>query len=253
MSHHIFWYLFDRKTPSLKTENKATESDGPNKKWDYTVYDEDNLKNEQETTISVNEYLIKNNHYLKDEILEAIEWKRFELLCHLIFKASGYDSKLTGNGADKGVDIRIFDKNPPRKTLYLVQCKKWQKNQKIQREKIQQLRGQMATETVEKGFYCVTCCFTFLAREYAEANNIELLDQQKLIESFNKLSLPDRQLILKDLLAGDYWTPTCARCGEKFEPIEQKSGKMIWGCKKIKEHGWSQIPYYDAAPIKNVQ
>lgn len=253
ISYHILWYLFDRKRPSSKAENKATGSDDPNKYKDYTVYEEDNLKSDQESTISLNEYLIKNNYYLQNEIIEVIEWKRFELLCHLIFKASGYNSELTGNGADKGVDIRIFDKNSPRKILYLAQCKKWQKNQKIQRDKIQQLRGQMATENVEKGFYCFTCRATLLAKEYAEENNVELLDQQKIIELFNKLSLYDRQLILKDLLAGDYWTPTCARCGEKFEMIEQKSGKMIWGCKKIKEHGFSNINYYDAAPIKKVR
>jgi Na+-transporting methylmalonyl-CoA/oxaloacetate decarboxylase gamma subunit len=271
ISYHILWYLFDRKRPSSKAENKATgsddpskykdytahdkgtEPDGPNEKWEYKVYEEDNLKCDQESTISLNEYLRKNNYYLQDEIIEAIEWKRFELLCHLIFKASGYNSELTGNGADKGVDIRIFDKNFPRKILYFAQCKKWQKNIKIQRDKIQQLRGQMATENVEKGFYCFTCRVTLLAKEYAEENNIELLDQQKIIESFNKLSLYDRQLILKDLLAGDYWTPSCARCGEKFELIEQKNGKMKWGCKKIKEHGFSNINYYDAAPIINVR
>ena len=233
-------------SPKADGNNDLNRNEGPK------VHEEDHSKNGQEPFIPLSEYLNRNYYYLKDEIIEAIEWKRFELLCHLIFMASGYNSELTGDGADEGVDIRIFDKNDPRKSLCLVQCKKWQKN-KISRELIQQLRGQMATENVEKGGYCVTSTFTSSAKEYAEANNIELFDQRKIIEAFDKLNVYDRELILKELLAGDYWTPSCASCGEKFEAITQKSGKLIWGCKKIKEHGWSQIPYYEAAPIKNVR
>ncbi len=53
-----------------------------------------------EPSLSLDQYLELNNFRLTTEIIEKIEWKRFELLCHLIFKASGFKSHLTNDGAD---------------------------------------------------------------------------------------------------------------------------------------------------------
>ncbi len=206
----------------------------------------------QEPCLSLDHYLEVNNFKLVIEVIDTIEWKRFELLCHLILKASGFNSRLTENGADQGVDIRVFDNNDETITLYLVQCKKWRRNRKVDRPLLQQLRGQMAAEKVQKGAYCVTSRFTLPAQEFAATNNIELFDQDKITNSFNKLSETVRRTILKELLEGDYWTPSCASCGQKFQKTKLKNGKIVWGCKNSSKHGWSSIPYYEAVPIKNV-
>ncbi len=199
--------------------------------------------------LTLDRYLELSNFVLSDEIMSAIEWKRFELLCHLVFRASGFNSRLTGDGADEGVDIRIYDKENSTEVLYLVQCKKWNKKSKIDRPLIQQLRGQMAAENVEKGGYCVTSSFTTPAVEFAAASNIELFDQQKIIESFNKFDTTVRAKILKQLLEGDYWTPSCATCGRKFSVRTTRSGKRVWACVGPNGHGWNSISYYEAAPI----
>ncbi|NNK96071.1 MAG: restriction endonuclease, partial [Desulfobacterales bacterium] len=224
-----------------KNRSQAVSDDNQN---EPEVNWQENNEQNVGSSISLAEYLTINNFQLTQKIIDAIEWKRYELLCHLVLKASGYRSQLTGNGADEGVDIRIFDDGDRTKAIYLVQCKKWHKNRKVKREHIQQLRGQMATENVDKGGYCATSGFTKPAREYAMANNIELFDQHTLTKSFNELKMYDRQLILRELLDGDYWTPSCPSCGEKFAKIRQKNGKMKWGCKKVKAHGWTQMHYY---------
>lgn len=205
-----------------------------------------------ESCLSLDKYLELNDFKLKAEVIDAIEWKRFELLCHLILKASGFNSRLTENGADEGVDIRVFDNNDENKTLCLFQCKKWRKSRKVDRPLLQQLKGQMAAEKVEKGGYCVTSSFTVPAQEFAATNNIELFDQDKITNSFNKLSDTVRGTILKELLKGDYWTPSCASCGQKFKKKKLKNGKIVWGCNNSHKHGWSSIQYYEAAPIENV-
>jgi hypothetical protein len=199
--------------------------------------------------LTLDRYLELSNFALSDEIMSAIEWKRFELLCHLVFRASGFNSRLTGDGADEGVDIRIYDKENSTEVLYLVQCKKWNKKSKIDRPLIQQLRGQMAAENVEKGGYCVTSSFTTPAVEFAASSNIELFDQQTIIKSFNKFDTPVRAKILKQLLEGDYWTPSCATCGRKFSVRTTRSGKRVWACVGSNGHGWNSISYYEAAPI----
>ena len=179
-----------------------------------------------ESCLSSDKYLELNDFKLKAEVIDAIEWKRFELLCHLILNASGFNSRLTENGADEGVDIRVFDNNDENKTLCLFQCKKWRKSRKVDRPLLQQLKGQMAAEKVEKGGYCVTSSFTMPAQEFAATNNIELFDQDKITNSFNKLSDTVRGAILKELLEGDYWTPSCASCGKKFKKKKLKNGAM---------------------------
>jgi len=205
----------------------------------------------EESSLSLDQFLEVNDFKLMPEVIDAIEWKRFELLCHLIFKASGFNSHLTMNGADEGVDIRVLDNNDENRTLYLVQCKKNRKS-KVTRPLLQQLRGQMAAENVEEGCYCITSSFTMPAREFAAANNIQLFDQDKITNSFNKLGDIVRKRILKELLEGDYWTPSCASCGEKFSRIKLKNEKIVWGCRNSRKHGWSSIHYYEAEPIKNV-
>lgn len=252
LSQRVFDKLRPKKTPppKQKSEGPSYSDSFTNNKSDH---DWSSSKNEDySSSLSVRDYLSKINYQLNDEIIDAIEWKRFELLCHLIFDSSGYKSELTGDGADEGVDIRIYDTSVPRNTLYLVQCKKYRGNQKISREQIQQLRGQMATENVEKGGYCSTGSFTGPAREYAKANNIEIFDQKKIIKSFNKLNNFDREITLRKLLDGDYWTPSCATCSEKLEAKQTKKGNMIWWCRNSNTHGLSRIFYYEASPLKNV-
>ncbi|WP_136809595.1 restriction endonuclease [Desulfosediminicola flagellatus] len=203
-------------------------------------------------TLSLDRYLEFSNFTLNDEIMSAIEWKRFELLCHLVIRASGLNSRLTGDGADEGVDIRIYDKENPSKVLYLVQCKKWSKRSKIDRPLLQQLRGQMAAENVAKGGYCITSSFTLPAVEFAASNDIELFDQQKIITTFNAFDKAVRAKILKQLLEGDYWTPSCATCGKKFSATTTRNGKKVWACLGSNGHGWNSISYYEAAPISKV-
>ncbi|MBU1566063.1 MAG: restriction endonuclease [Proteobacteria bacterium] len=208
--------------------------------------------NPENTYTSIDHYLKEKDFKLIPEIIEVIEWKRFELLCHLILKASGLNACLTNDGADEGVDIRVFDNNDESKTLCLIQCKKWDKNRKVDRPLLQQLRGQMAAEKVENGGYYITSGFTIPAREFAIANNIQLFDQDNILNSFNKLGDTVRESILKELLSGDYWTPSCASCGEKFKKATLKNGKTVWACTNSSKHGWSSIHYYETAPIKNV-
>jgi hypothetical protein len=252
----VFWFVLSIAFSASITPFQLKKKSGNNNKFGSRKEDFEPkipFPEEEKFHLSIDQYLEINGFKLTVEIIDAIEWKRFELLCHLIFKESGFNSKLTGNGADEGVDIRIFDRNDEKKTLYLIQCKKWGQNTKVDRKLLQQLRGQMAAEKVEKGGYCITSSYTMPAREFAAENSIELFDAGKIRNSFNKLSDMSRRSILKELLKDDYWTPSCASCGEKFQKTNLKNGKTVWGCKNSSKHGWSSIPYKEVSPIKNVR
>lgn len=242
-----------KKSQSTKKKTNYQEPKSLSRRQEKDIFFDITRSSGNSTLVlSISKFLEKECYQLTDEMLDAIEWKRFELLCHLIFKASGYNSRLTGNGPDEGVDIRVYDHNVPHKVLFLVQCK-WRKINKIDRPLLQQLKGQMATEKVEKGGYCTTSSFTKPARDYAVANGIEVFDRRKIIRSFSELTKPSRQAILLELLSGDYWTPSCASCGEKFQVMTSRAGKNFWGCKNFRKHGRSSISYYEAHPIKNVR
>jgi restriction endonuclease Mrr len=266
ISHRFFDTLFSaRKTAKRSDFSKKTYEETDTLAFQEDHDEENNIHLEslidfaQPTSevdtveLSLDQYLEMIDFHLNDQILAAIEWKRFELLCHLLFQASGHSSQITTDGADEGVDIRIYDENTST-LLYLVQCKKWQTHCKIDRPLIQQLRGQMAAENVSKGRYCITSSFTLPAIEFANANGIELYDKQKIIQIFNNLATDIRSRILNELLDGDYWTPSCATCGQKFKPATTKNGKLVWACNRGSgSHGWNSIGYYEAAPITDVR
>jgi hypothetical protein len=59
------------------------------------------------------------------ELLKCLEWKRFEELCTWYFQESGHTAKVTGAGADGGVDIWIYDAADAGTVSGVAQCKAW--------------------------------------------------------------------------------------------------------------------------------
>jgi len=57
------------------------------------------------------------------QLLIEMDWKRFEELCQEFWLIKGFLAKLTGPGADGGVDVVIADRSNPDKTFAIVQCK----------------------------------------------------------------------------------------------------------------------------------
>lgn len=162
------------------------------------------------------------------ELIDRIEWKRFEDLCCEFYRVKGLRAETTRLGADGGVDIRLFqDDADPRRCTAVVQCKAW--NQAVGVKPVRELRGVMAHERVDKAFFMAPNGFTDEARAFATENRITLLDGRLFLAMLERLPEALRRQLLDFATEGDWTTPTCPSCGVKMAARDGTHGRF-WGC-----------------------
>ena len=162
------------------------------------------------------------------EVIDRIEWKRFEDLCCEFYRVKGIRAETTRLGADGGIDIRLFqDDTDPQRCTAVVQCKAW--NQAVGVKPVRELRGVMAHEKVEKAFFMAPNGFTDDAKAFAVENRITLLDGRLFLAMLERLPESQRLALLEFATAGDWTTPTCPSCGLKMTARDSKRGRF-WGC-----------------------
>lgn len=162
------------------------------------------------------------------DVLDRIEWKRFEDLCCAFYREKGIRAETTRLGADGGIDIHLFqdDADPTRATT-IVQCKAWSKPVGV--KEVRELRGVMAHGKVDKAFFMAPKGYTDDARSFAAENRITLLDGKLFLAMLQRLPEDARKRLLEFATEGDWTTPTCPSCGERMAARESKRGSF-WGC-----------------------
>ncbi|TVT60421.1 MAG: DUF2034 domain-containing protein [Azoarcus sp. PHD] len=162
------------------------------------------------------------------DVINRIEWKRFEDVCCAFYREKGIRAETTALGPDGGVDIRLFqDEANPTRITAVVQCKAW--SQAVGVKLVRELRGVMAHEQAEKAFFMAPNGYTDDARAFAQANRITLLDGKLILAMLERLPEASRQRLLELATQGDWTTPTCPNCGAKMMKRESKRGRF-WGC-----------------------
>src|SRR6185437_13503024 len=161
------------------------------------------------------------------ELLNALEWKRFEILCAAYFETLGFKSKVAREGADGGVDIHLYAEGSSVPAI-VVQCKAW-RTYTVGIKAIRELLGVMTAAHVPEGVFVTTSVYTAEARQFAAANQIDLIDGDDLLRKI-AATRPEHQAALLQLVtAGDFTTPTCPSC----ERVAQKTGDTFWGCTRF--------------------
>lgn len=158
------------------------------------------------------------------ELLQSLEWKRFEDLCNEYSKTKGMRTQTTRLGADGGIDIRIYRENGD--LMSVVQCKAWKYD--IHVNLIRELAGVMAHEKIKSGVFITTSRFTLDAKAFAAANRIILLDGNEFLNAIKTLPANEQEHLLNFATAGDYTTPTCPKCDVKM--VRRKKYSEFWGC-----------------------
>ena len=167
------------------------------------------------------------------DLIQKIEWKRFEDMCAYYYRLIGYKANTTGLGADGGVDIKLY-KNGENRPSAIVQCKAWN-SYKVGVREVRELYGVMAAEKIKNGIFITSGKFTQEAREFITSGDVELIDGGKLLFLINRLPEDKKQELLNMATEGDYDVPTCPSCGIKMElRIARKganAGNEFWGCR----------------------
>ncbi|MCB1913205.1 MAG: DUF2034 domain-containing protein [Zoogloeaceae bacterium] len=162
------------------------------------------------------------------DVLDRVEWKRFEDLCCAFYVEKGIRAEVTRLGADGGIDVHLFqDDTEPARATAIVQCKAW--NQQVGVKPVRELRGVMAHEKVDKAFFMAPQGFTDDARAFAAENRITLLDGKLFLAMLQRLPAESNRRLLELATEGDWTTPTCPSCGTKMVARDSKRG-AFWGC-----------------------
>lgn len=166
-------------------------------------------------------------------LIKSLDWKCFEELCAAYFQATGRKAEVSGNGADGGVDIRLYRTKNPEKVLGVVQCKAWS-NRKVGVKEIRELLGVMTDIGCPLGIFITSSEFTADAKTFAKGHKIKLLSGIQLLSLINRFSPKVQASILRKITQGDYKTPSCPKCGIKLLVRATKrganKGQQFWGC-----------------------
>lgn len=171
-------------------------------------------------------------------VLNVIEWKRFEIVCAEFFRMRGFVARETAIGADGGVDIRLYYPGSDIPTV-LVQCKAWHVVRRVGVELVRALYGVVAAEGAEEGYFVTSADYTSDAIKFAEVvgKKLTLFTGERLLGEIMKLPEEQQNRLLDIALAGDYKTPTCPQCDVKMVLREtqkgQNIGKKFWGCSRF--------------------
>jgi len=169
------------------------------------------------------------------ELIDALEWRRFEELSAAYFRTQGLravcneircqDSDSHGDG---GIDIRLYRDSRPE-PYAIVQCKAWSKESNL--DMVRAFFGVMAANRIADGYYVSSNGFTGPAYDFARDNGVTLISGRQLLDSLNYLPTETLASIRRDIWRDDYHTPTCPRCGSKM--ARRESATPFWGCPRF--------------------
>lgn len=214
------WLLAQREAGQLPVSNSrkssAAESWGDRKEPLVTSGASDAVRSESPSVWSL-------------ELIQALEWKRFEDVCQKFYELKGIRSACTALGPDGGVDIRLYQEGPDKATA-IVQCKAWG-DSFVGVKPVRELLGVMVHEKMAKAFFMTSGSYSDEAKNFAAPNRITLIDGKMFLAMIERLPEAARRELLTFATDGDYNVPTCPRCGVRMRLIAGKGGKAdFWGC-----------------------
>ena len=164
------------------------------------------------------------------ELLQSIEWKRFEELCAAVFNEINLLARNTPLGADGGIDIELYDKKSPETLVAIAQCKAWSKPVGV--KGIREFYGVMVVAKVSSAYFVTTSSFTEDAMKFSRKSEVTLIDGLTLLKLIKSRLQDQIDALFKLATEGDYRTPTCPACGQKLLTRKaSKTGDEFWGCR----------------------
>jgi|WetSurMetagenome_2_1015567.scaffolds.fasta_scaffold11054_3 HJR/Mrr/RecB family endonuclease len=176
----------------------------------------------------------KNSQKWSLELLQKLEWRRFESVVAAYFRAMGYQTKSCDLGADGGIDIYLYKNN---ELQALVQCKAWSKTLVGVRE-AREFFGVLTLHRVKLGFLITSGRFSYdaiqLSRQIRNQGKcrVDLVTGESFLKFISNLSANQQNKLLEFATDGDYSTPTCPHCGIKMvRRVSRSNGSEFWGCR----------------------
>lgn len=161
-------------------------------------------------------------------VFEHIEWRRFEAVCEGLFAQSGMRAETQSHGADGGVDIWLWSQFSDKPVI--VQCKHWKKRV-VGVKELREFYGVLKSHDLTYGTFATSSTFSQDALAFAKDNRINAQDREGLLRLIAGRAQDQQSALLRTAYEGEYWKPTCVKCGVKMVLRDKKDGSSsFWGC-----------------------
>jgi HJR/Mrr/RecB family endonuclease len=152
----------------------------------------------------------------RSELYLQMSPRQFENAIAQVFRELGYEVKQTPYSNDGGKDAVVWKDGEK----YLVECKRYEANNKIGRRDLQIFVAAMKEENAKAGYYVNTGRFASTAAAYAKENQIELYDRHRLPALINS-AYPTREEIATASVM-------CLECGTvEHLPVDESPSASV--------------------------
>lgn len=163
------------------------------------------------------------------DVLEAIEWRRFEAVCEALFTQAGFEVRTEPGGGHRASVMWLHSRHA-RGPVAVACCRHWL-HRPLGVVDLEPLRLAMENYQLKRGTCVTSGGYTRKALEYAHRHGINLLDGPALLQLISHRR-PEQQTALLDVAyEGEFWRPTCVACGSKMvQRSTTERGPSFWGC-----------------------
>jgi restriction system protein len=163
------------------------------------------------------------------QVFRDIEWRSFERVCAALFAQAGFEARTDSHGPNRGGDIWLYSEHMEGPAA-LVRCVH-RPGKKVALAELREFHDVMMANKVLRGTFANSGTFGADAREFAKANGISAMDRLGLLALISQRTVQQKEELLQLAYEGEYWRPTCAKCGTKMvERRARKRGRTFWGC-----------------------
>ncbi|MDE2417641.1 MAG: restriction endonuclease [Burkholderiales bacterium] len=163
------------------------------------------------------------------DVFSSIEWRRFEAVCARLFEQAGFRTQLQPRSPDGGAEIWLHSRNAKGPVAILL-CRHWL-GKNVGVTELREFVNLLASHQLTRGTFATVATYTPSALRFAKAHSINALDNTGLLALIAKRTPAQQQELLDVAYEGEYWRPTCARCGIKMEErTPSRGGAQFWAC-----------------------
>lgn len=167
------------------------------------------------------------------ELLQILDWKRFEELVAAVIHRSGMGDVFRANGERLAIDLVARSQGAERCDI-AVQCRHWRN--RIGLHEVSAFAEAAHAQGYREALLVTSSTFTRAARQAFDGRTeIRLIDGDELIEGITDLGAAFSEGLLRHATRDeDFYVPSCPRCGTKMmlrRPRQGLDGMPYWSCR----------------------
>lgn len=168
------------------------------------------------------------------QVFLDIEWFRFETVCARLFEQAGFEVRLQPRDEDGGSAVWLHSKNA-QGPVAIVLCRHWP-GKNVGVTELRELATLLKKHKLARGTFTTAGMYTPGALRFAKENAINALDSAGLVTLIARRTPQQQRALLDVAYEGEYWRPTCGKCGIKMdERTPSRGGQQYWACANYRQ------------------